>query len=71
MDVKGNTSPEEPLSLECSEPAFRLGRSWREKVLHFADLFGKSSGAEAPSSFSWTIKRGDYSLGQISVEILP
>jgi len=68
MDIKGNTSAEETLGLECSEPAFHLGSGWREKVLRFADLFGR---AEAPSSFSWTVKRGDLVLGQVSVEVLP
>lgn len=71
MDIKGNTAPEEPLGLESSDPAFQLGSAWREKVLRFADLFDKTSAADAPSSFSWTIKRGDFALGQISVEVLP
>lgn len=71
MDIKGNTSPDDPLSLECSVPAFHLGSGWREKVLHFADLIGKDSPNEVPPSFSWTIKRGDFSLGQVSVEVVP
>ncbi|HVO85100.1 MAG TPA: hypothetical protein VMU60_11820, partial [Syntrophobacteria bacterium] len=71
VDIKGNTAPEEVLGLECSEPAFHLGSAWREKILRFADLVDKASAAEAPSSFSWTVKRGDLVLGQVSVEILP
>jgi Carboxypeptidase controlling helical cell shape catalytic len=72
MDIKGNTAPEEALGLECSEPAFNLGSAWREKVLRFADLFDKTSAADdAPASFSWTVKRGDFALGQVFVEVAP
>jgi hypothetical protein len=71
MDIRGNTAPEEALALECSEPAFNLGSAWREKVLRFADIFDRTSAVDAPSSFSWTIKRGDFALGQVAVKVFP
>jgi murein L,D-transpeptidase YafK len=46
-------------------------QTWSEKDLRFADLFDKAEAADVPSSFSWTVKRGDFVLGQISVEVLP
>ncbi|UCG13798.1 MAG: hypothetical protein JSU72_04825 [Deltaproteobacteria bacterium] len=69
MDIRANLDPAEVLSVYCSQPAFHLGDNWREKVLHLAELLPAPS--SVPSSFSWTIKRGDQTLGQIFVQVSP
>ena len=69
MDIQGNFYPDEPLTVHSSQPAFDLNGSWREQIVHLADLPALAS--NLPSSFAWTIKRRNQVLGELNVQVLP